>query len=804
MAATLPNMTPQAPTPTTTGPGRVQGVLSRLVHYSRESSFCIARIQSDDGAEGDVTVKGAFPEPDAGVCYEFLGDWVTDPKYGRQLKVKAVSVIRPSTLRGIERYLSSGPFPHVGPSRARALVEKWGLQTLDILDSPDAGARLAAEISGITPARAEPIVTEWREHRGRADHLMQLYRYGLSPWQVGRLVGRYGDRAGEVLTQDPYQVIGEIPRFGFLTVDSIAERMGIARDDLRRARAAVLYLLEQAADEGHTYLPEEGAHGLFTPERAKEVRLPVERLRAGAESLSQTSSHLVHDHECGRLALQSLWTAEDHAAQSLRDLARKPRLEAPLLEAGGIAADQVEILEPTGAESLTPEQADAVRLVQLHRLVVVTGGPGVGKTHSLRAMLDVWHRSGQHVELAAPTGKAAQRMAELTGEPARTIHRLLEWSPDGWGRSKLCPLEADIVVIDETSMVDVDLVAALLDAIHPQKTRMVLIGDVDQLPSVGPGQVLGDLIASGICPVVRLTRIMRQEAGSAIIQAAHAVNRGVWTPPEDDGQDGRGGESSAAAAADLYWVQRPDEVEPSDLARELVRYVTLDLPGSGFNPLREVQVLCPQKRGTLGTEALNIELQRLLNPPADGKGEVVIGPRKPKTSHPVPGKRAGSATTPASASTLQLTLRDGDKVIQVHNDYNLGVFNGEIGFVVCADPGEAFGPARRGPSVQVDFGGEGADGTQRVLTYRDDGLHGLQLAYALTIHKSQGSEFPVVVMPVHTTNFLMLRRRLLYTGLTRARELCLMLGTRRALDRAVLCNEEARRCTRLAELLRKG
>lgn len=710
----------------------IQGVLDCMRFW--KDGFGVASLIADDGREDNViTIKGNFPELRPGLTYHIVGIWKDDPRWGRQLAVVSIQMIKPSTEQGVERYLMFGPFPNIGPSRAAAIVQRWGMETFRVMDSPDAVTQLDS-IHGITAERAEKIVTEWQTHKGEASSLVNLYRFGLTQWQVGRLLARYGTGASQVLQENPYQVIGEIDRFGFKTVDAIAARVGIPTDDVRRARAAVIYLLDNAAQDGHTYLPKDELCGA---DSAVELGVSPSVLATGLDrnaaiTIEGDRVYLNRMHAAERTLAHSIWallTAEDVERQT--------------------------ILEPKNAAMLTPTQAEAVRVAQASRFLIVTGGPGTGKTFTLQAMLDVWRRMGLRVELAAPTGKASQRMSEATGESARTIHRLLHWTPAGFQYNELLKIEADVVVIDEASMVDVELAAALVSALDVDRTRLVLVGDVDQLPSVGPGQILHDIIASGRCPVVRLDRIMRQAEGSAIIRVAHDVNHGKVFEVDNDRDD-------------LKQYTYHEDTAPEIIADHMIDLIGNTLPAAGYDAIRDVQVLAPMKKGIIGVDAINVRLQKLLNPPAASKAELVI--------------REGRDG---------LTLRVGDKAIQTKNNYNLDVFNGEVGFIVGIDGG----------FVSVDFGGAKDDGSPRVIQYQGKDLDNLTLAYALTIHKSQGSEFPVVVMPLHTTHYIMLQRKLLYTGITRARECCVLMATDKARNRAIRNNEESRRHTRLKELL---
>ncbi len=795
---------------------RLQGVLDRVVFSKEETSFHILHLMADDAAgRRKVSVLGTFPAPQPGVTYEFQGAW-EDGNYGPQFRAASCTEIRPSTLLGLERYLAEGPFPHIGIVRAGVMTKKWGMGTLTILDSQDAVSQLTT-LSGITTERAQAIKTEWDAHRKEVANNVNLYQYGLTAWQVGKLLHAYKDKAHETLKENPYQVIGVIPRFGFKTVDSIAQRLGVPLDDIRRARAAFHYLLDElATNEGHTWVDR-----AWIAENANKVGLTTERLLEGAASLRETTTLLAGDDE--RFALAALWNAEERVAERLRGLLdggagsedggdggaagsdgadslpdggsgnriarvhyargksgekfptslgrNSPVQNSPL---AGKSGEKFLTTENNSSGSLTPEQLAAADLVGQHRVVVVTGGPGVGKTFLLQVLRSRWDAAGKSVAYCAPTGKAAMRMSEILSSggyriAASTIHRLLAYNPEeGFGFNESNRLLYDVVVMDESSMTDIPLMDALTAAL-PDHARLVLVGDADQLPSVGSGAVLRDTIASGAVPTARLTKIMRQAEGSAIVQAAHAVLRGHWLTVDNERDD-------------LKWYCYPDDVKPEVIAEELRRFIQ-GLPRDEYDPIRDVQVLCPMKRGPIGTFALNEALQNLLNPATPGKPVLTAGWRKSKQAGGGAGKTGGD-------EEVERVFRMGDKVIQTRNSYDLGVFNGETGIVT--------GIQEKPWTLVVDFG------AGRNVVYDRGAASDLQLAYALTIHKFQGSQIPLVVVPLHTTNAIMLRRQLLYTAITRAQQCCVLLGTDKALKMAIRNDREAVRNTRLRELLKGG
>jgi len=736
----------------------ITGTLSRI--RAQREDWAVLELEPDHG--DPITVVGTVGELTPGSVYEVTGSWRHSGRWGSQLRAETVKELLPQTLAGIQAYLCSGALPEIGPARAAAIVARWGERALEVLDeTPEA----LAQIRGITPARAQEITKAWQEKRAEAKASCKLHSYGLTSYQIGRLKSAYSTlaRALEVLHSDPYRIIVDVEGIGWIRADAVASRMGLTSEDPRRARAGVVHLLRESSQrEGHTYLPR--TELLKRARKDLEIPEPV-AVDAIEDALGQ--GWLVEEDDC--LGLRVLREAEGEILERLMAMAMAEGRE--LTEAEARAVEAV-----VQSHSLTEEQAEAVREACRRQVLVVTGGPGTGKTHTMRAVIAAWEQALgivvrarrpweavaiDPIALAAPTGKAAQRLAELTGRKASTIHRLLHWEPEQhldvnlttrFAHGLDCPLPQRGVVIDETSMVDVPLMRCLVRALG-RGQRLLLVGDADQLPSVGPGAVLRDLVDGGLVPVVRLTQIHRQEAGSLITQGAHAVIHGRRPEFSDNGGDLKG-----------WWSRDEEDRTPSEVAREIAARIVRLVAGEdglrvrGYEP-DQVQVLTPGHRGPCGDDALNRALQDALNPP--GPPEVKVGG----------GKKADKGEA-------FRVIRLGDRVIQTRNNYDLEVFNGEIGRVV---------EVREGVAV-VDYG-------DRRLTYQGEDLWDLRLAYALTVHKSQGSEFPCVVLACHTTHAILLKRQLLYTALTRARSLCVVVGTWRALGIAVKEAGEERRWT---------
>lgn len=702
---------------------------------SADGSFAVLRARRETDGE-QVIVVGDVAGLAAGELARFRGRFEEHAVYGRRFRSEAYTPVMPTTAKGVARFLGSGLVPGVGTALAERLVARFGDRTLDVIATQS--GRLT-EVSGIGRKKATKIAEAVRARRADAEGLAFLHGLGLGPALAKKVLGKYGARTAQQLRDDPYRAAEEIAGIGFATADRIGREVGIADDDPRRAAGAVLHLVARAADQGHVFLP---ARALASA--ARDLRVPEDRIEPAIAELAARDMIVVEaaaespgapsDDDERAIYAPPMYAAERAAAEALHALARERA--APSKQREALAA-----IEGLG---LADAQAEAVRRSLTSGLMVLTGGPGTGKTTTVRAIVRAHEAIGHRVVLCAPTGRAAKRMSEAAGREARTIHRLLQWSP-ALGQFQLCaddPIDADLVLVDEASMLDVQLAASLLDAVAPTST-LVLVGDVDQLPPVGAGQVLREVIASEVCPVVRLDRVFRQAQASAIVRGAHEIRHGRAPTPTPQGEKGSG---------DLFVVRARD----ADAARYRLTEVLRRIAASyGLDPKRDVQVLTPMRKGPLGTERLNELLQDELNPPRAG-------------TSPPPGR-----------------LRAGDKVMQLKNDYEREVWNGDVGWVTRVADGVTY--------VEIDG---------RPISYPEDEVDAIALAYASTIHKAQGSEFPAVVVVLHASHHVLLSRPLLYTALTRARRLAVLVGDPRAIARAARTADSARSYCRLAGRLR--
>jgi exodeoxyribonuclease V alpha subunit len=727
-----------APASTSTGSPAttLEGTLERVTYANDENAWSVVKL-AVAGRRDLVTAVGNLLGVQPGESLRLSGRWTTDKKYGEQFKVESYVTVQPATLVGIEKYLGSGLVRGVGKVMAERLVKHFGLETLEVIDREP--ARLV-EVEGIGPVRRDRITQAWAEQRKIKEVMVFLQSHGVSTTYATRIYKAYKDRSIAVVRENPYRLAMDIPGIGFKSADTIAGHLGVGPTSPMRAEAGVLHVLATMSDEGHVYTPRPRLVsaaveilGIDAPivekaigDLAAEERVVVEPLPSGDEAVF----------------LKSLHTAEASSAERIRRLlgteARPIRIDIERA---------IQWFEEQQKIGLADEQKEAIRMAAKSKLLVITGGPGTGKTTIVNGIIRILEKKARRILLAAPTGRAAKRMTETTGREARTIHRLLEFNPKklAFDRDASNPLEADLVILDEASMIDTVLAHHVLKAL-PLHAQLVLVGDVDQLPSVGPGSVLGDIIRSGVADVVRLRRIFRQGAESLIVVNAHRVNEGQMPELPAEGCKG-----------DFLFIEHR---EPEQIIETIKALVGRRIPHElGLDPVNDIQVLAPMQRGLLGVAGINAELQRLLNP----SGESVVR-----------GSR---------------TFRVGDKVMQTRNNYDLDVFNGDIGRVETIDPTEQ--------QAVVVFDG-------RAVTYDYADLDELVLAYACSIHKSQGSEYPCVIIPLHTQHYVMLQRNLLYTGLTRGKRLVVLVGSKRALAIAVKSSKTEQRCTRLAERLRAG
>ena len=708
------------------------GLVERVTFHNEDNGFCVLRVKAR-GQRDLITVVGHAAAIGAGEFVQASGRWVNDRTHGVQFRADFLRAAPPTTAEGIEKYLASGMIKGIGPIYARKLVKTFHEQVFDAIEqTPE---RLQ-EIDGIGPKRAENIVAAWADQKAIREIMIFLHSHGVGTLRAVRIFKTYGADAIRLISENPYRLARDIRGIGFKSADQIAGKLGIEKTAMIRARAGIGYALSEAMDEGHCGLP----LAQLVPMAVRLLDVPAEIIETALD-LELHDGAVIADSVDGErcIFLAGLHRAERAIAARIKAL-RSGALPWPTID----AAKAIRWVETKAGITLAASQREAVQLALATKVLVVTGGPGVGKTTLVNAILKILMVKGVNVALAAPTGRAAKRLSESTGCEAKTIHRLLEADPvhGGFRRKEDHPLQCDLLVVDETSMIDVPLMHVLLKAV-PNQAALILVGDVDQLPSVGPGQVLADVIGSAAVPVVRLTEVFRQAAESRIIVNAHRINQGRM--PEW-GQD---------PASDFHFIECAD---PEDGAAKILQIVRERIPTRyGLDPIRDIQVLCPMNRGGLGARSLNIDLQKALN----GSGELRV-------------ERFGS------------TYSIGDKVMQVENDYEKDVYNGDLGVVRSIDPETS--------EMVIEFDG-------REVTYGFGELDEVALAYATTIHKSQGSEYPAVVIPLTTQHYPMLQRNLLYTAVTRGKRLVVIVGQKKALAIAVKGAGAKRRWSKLAEWL---
>ena len=703
----------------------LSGLVERVTFHNEDTGFAVLKVKVQ-GRRDLVAVVGTVAAVSPGEWITAEGRWESNRDHGRQLRAAEIRCQAPTSAQGIEKYLGSGLIKGIGPVYAKKMVAKFGEKIFDIIDK--SSARLQ-EIEGIGEGRRQQIKAAWAEQRVVRDIMVFLHSHGISTSRALRVFRLYGEESIERVRANPYLLARDIPGIGFKSADAVGEKLGFGHDSILRARGGLQHILAQATGEGHTGLPQ----SVLLAQTAELLGVG-EEVVSGALEREIADGQLVSEDIAGEtmVFLPSLRAAEMTIATTLQRLASQP----PQIPDVDFDKALGWVQEKTG-KMLSPSQVQALRTVLGARVAVITGGPGVGKTTLLDSLLKILAAKKVRFQLCAPTGRAAKRMGESTGHRAQTIHRLLEFLPSGgFKRGPKHPLDTDLVVVDEFSMVDVPLMASLCRALPPVGS-LLLVGDPDQLPSVGPGSVLSDLLVSGAVPSVRLTEIFRQAEASRIVRAAHDVRHG------------RVPEEAAEKGADFAFLHRE---EPEDIARLVLRLVREEIPKRlGLDPVRDVQVLAPMHRGSLGIRELNTALQAALNPPRADRPEI---------------ERFGTK------------FRAGDKVLQTRNNYDKEVFNGDIGRVAAIDS-----DARE---VGIEFDG-------RRVIYQFGELDEVEPAYAISIHKSQGSEFPAVVIPLAMQHFLLLQRNLLYTGITRGKQLVVVAGQRKALATAVRQNDTRKR-----------
>lgn len=718
-------------------PIEFEGVTERIVFHNEQNGYTVLRVQPRDKAE-PISCVGHMVAPKVGVNMRFRGVYVINPRFGKQFQFSSVDEVMPATTDGIKQYLASGLIKGVGKEIAAKIVDKFGVDTIRVLDEEP---EMLGSIKGIGKRMLQKITSSWNAHRGMRDLLLFLQPHGISAAYAVRIYKAYGESSTDIVRKNPYRMAMDIRGIGFQTADAIAAKLNFPADHYLRVQAATLYLLQKASDDGHVYLPEDA----LAQKVREQIDIPenlvyraIAELEKDARIVREILSSTQGDHTA--IYLSRFHHCESKTAFYLKRLLASPK-SVLFKDAEATMERELQTLNLT----LAPEQHNAVAAATQAKALVITGGPGTGKTTIIRALIKIFAAEKAKIMLAAPTGRAAKRMSEATGKEAKTIHRLLEYSPkeDRFGRNEDNPLPCGLLVVDEASMMDTQLFYYLLKAL-PLGATLILVGDVHQLPSVGPGNVLGDLIDSGVIPVARLNEIFRQSAESEIICNAHLINQGKMPMMEN----------SPGKKSDFYFISKDD---PEDAAGAIVDLIKNRIPKQfGLNSIDSIQLLTPMHKGSVGSEQMNARLQEALNPNAV---ELKRGDR---------------------------SFRLHDKVMQIRNNYDKDIFNGDIGKIVYMDI--------RDKKISVDFDGV-------VMPYDFDELDELVPAYAISIHKSQGSEYPAVVIPLMMQHYVLLQRNLVYTGVTRGKQLVILVGEKRALQMAIKNNRTSKRYTWLAQRL---
>lgn len=707
----------------------IEGILERIAYVNEENNFTVAKLRTKDG-RNPITIVGNLPAVTPGESLRVTGKWVVNKRFGEQFKVQSYLSITPSTLSGIERYLGSGLIKGMGPVMARRLVEQFGLETLDIIEhEPD---RLL-EIEGIGEVRLERIKQAWKHQKGIKEVMIFLQSYGVSASFATKIYREYQNKTIPVIKENPYRLATDVYGIGFKTADKIAQNLGIDPKSQIRAEAGILYILTELTEEGHVYYPESE----LVEKAIWALDIDREIVTSALANLESNDRIVIKNNS---VYLKALYTAEEHVAQKLNELLNTPKIPFHINTEKAIRWIQGE----TGLE-LAERQKLAIQKAMNEKILIITGGPGTGKTTIVNSIIKILEKMRLRICLAAPTGRAAKRLSEATGREAKTIHRLLEYSPKekAFRRNEQNTLAVDVVVIDEASMIDVLLMNHLLSAI-PSHATLILIGDIDQLPSVGPGNVLKDIINSRKVEVVTLNEIFRQAESSLIVVNAHRINRGEFPHIELESKK----------LSDFYFIPKD---EPEEVLKTIKELCYKRIPQTfGLNSLDDIQVLSPMHKGIIGVVNLNHELQALLNPYGE---HIAKGVRK---------------------------FRINDRVMQVRNNYEKEVYNGDVGRIIGIDEEQG--------EIIVRY-------ETRMVSYTYSDLDELVLAYAVSVHKSQGTEYPAVIIPILPQHYVMLQRNLLYTGITRGKKLVVLVGSVKAIYMAIRNDKVQMRYSNLAKRL---
>ncbi|MFC1838455.1 ATP-dependent RecD-like DNA helicase [Thermodesulfobacteriota bacterium] len=719
----------------------IEGEIRRVTYSSEETGYTVARMKVK-GNPSPVTIVGNILAPSPGETLKVSGSWTTHPKFGKQFKVESYSLKNPVTIQGIKNYLGSGLIKGIGSVMASRIVEKFGKKSLDIIEQiPDA----LCEVEGIGPKRVDTIKNAWKEQRDVRDLMLFLQSHGIGPGPAVKIFRRYGHNAISILTRNPYKLASDIFGIGFLTADNIAEKLGFKKSAPVRVEAGVLFVLNQLTEDGHVYFP----YDQLAYKCMDTLKNPLEDITDAFEKLRQRNEIIIGDDQPGPgkidkrnqpVYLKRYYESEVSIASHLTRImnADSPFPEINFEKALNWVQDRIKI-------RFAPGQKEAVKTAASSKLMIITGGPGTGKTTVINAIIKIYKELGAKIQISAPTGRAAKRMSEAASYPAKTIHRALEYTPalGTFQKNQDKPFEENVLIVDEVSMIDTILMSHFLNAV-PDNAVLIMVGDINQLPSVGAGNVLKDIINSQRTPCIELDEIFRQSEESEIIVNAHNINNGYMPEINNDRQ-----------SSDFFFIEQDDPERVSDIIVELACRRIPDR--FGFDPFHDIQVLSPMHKGIVGTSNLNMNLQETLNP---GEAKLIKGER---------------------------SFRINDKVMQLKNNYDKDVYNGDIGKITDINP------ETQKVTISCDH---------RIVDYEYSEMDELTLAYAISVHKAQGSEYPAVIIPILTQHYILLQRNLIYTAVTRGKKLVVIIGSKKALSMGIKNDRITERYTNLSSRLK--